>query len=151
MFVRDIMNQCEVVCTEDMPLDEVYKLMQENSCGHITVVENYAHRSPVGIITEHDICFQILGRGRDPRGLTAASVMNTNISRAPATLTLADCMLLMHENDARQAFVVDEDGALTGTVTDWYIQSTKTKQHIEDLLSRAVARVHRPAAVNQIF
>jgi CBS domain-containing protein len=151
MFVRDIMNQCAVVCTEDMSLEKVYKLMQENNCDHVIVVENYAHRTPIGIITEHDICLQVVGRGRNPRGLTAANVMNTNITRALATLTLTDCILLMQEKDAKQAFVVDENGTLHGTVTNYDIESTKNKQHIEDLLSRAVARAHRPSAVNRIF
>lgn len=151
MFVRDIMNQCSVVCTEDMPLEKVYKLMQENDCDHITVVENYAHNTPIGIITEHDICFQVVGRGRNPRGLTAANVMNTNITRALATLTLTDCALLMEESDARRAFVVDENGTLRGTVRDIDIQITRNRQHIEDLASRAIAREYRPSVVNRIF
>jgi CBS domain-containing protein len=152
MFVRDIMNQCAVVCTEDMSLEKVYKLMQENTCDHVIVVENYAHRTPIGIITEHDICLQVVGRGRNPRGLSAANVMNTNITRALATLTLTDCILLMQEAEAKQAFVVDENGTLHGTVTNYDIESTKTKQHIEDLLSRAVSKTHRAAASpNRIF
>lgn len=151
MFVRDIMNQCSVVCTEDMPLEKVYKLMQDNNCDHITVVENYAHLTPIGIITEHDICLQIVGRGRNPRGLTAANVMNTNITRALANLTLADCALLMEESAANRAFVVDENGTLRGTVRDIDIQISKNKQHIEDLASRVVSRERRPLVSNRIF
>jgi len=151
MFVRDIMNQCSVVCTEDMPLEKVYKLMQDNNCDHITVVENYAHHTPIGIITEHDICIQVVGRGRNPRGLTAANVMNTNITRALATLTLTDCALLMEETAVKHAFVVDENGTLRGTVRDEDIRLTKNKLHIEDLASRVVAREYRPSYVNRIF
>lgn len=152
MFVRDIMNQCAVVCTEDMPLEKVYNLMQENNCDHMIVVENYAHRTPIGIITEHDICFQVVGRGRNPRGLTAGNVMNTNIARALATLSLTDCILLMQESEAEQAFVVDENGTLHGTVTHRDIESTKTKQHIEDLISRAVSKNRRMSVTaNRIF
>ena len=151
MFVRDIMNQCSVVCTEDMPLEKVYKLMQDNNCDHVTVVENYAHNTPIGIITEHDICLQVVGRGRNPRGLTAANVMNTSITRALATLTLADCALLMEESEAKQAFVVDENGTLRGTVRDIDIQISKNRQHIEDLASRVFSREYRPPVENRIF
>lgn len=151
MFVRDIMNQCSVVCTEDMPLEKVYKLMQDNNCDHVTVVENYAHNTPIGIITEHDICIQVVGRGRNPRGLTAANVMNTNITRALATLTLTDCALLMEECDAKRAFVVDENGTLRGTVRDIDIQFTRNRQHIEDLANRAISREYRPSVSNRIF
>lgn len=151
MFVRDIMNQCSVVCTEEMPLEKVYKLMQDNNCDHITVVENYAHNTPIGIITEHDICLQVVGRGRNPRGLTAANVMDTNITRALATLTLTDCALLMEESAAKRAFVVDENGTLRGTIRDEDIQVSRSKQHIEDLAGMVVAREHRPSASNRIF
>jgi isocitrate dehydrogenase len=151
MLVRDIMNQCSVVCTEDMPLEKVYKLMQDNNCDHITVVENYAHNTPIGIITEHDICLQVVGRGRNPRGLTAANVMNTNITRARATLTLADCALLMEESEVKRAFVVDENGTLRGMVRDIDIQVSKNRQYIEDLTSRVVSREQRPSVANRIF
>lgn len=151
MFVRDIMNQCATVCTEEMPLEKVYMLMQENNCDHIIVVENYAHNTPIGIITEHDICFQVVGRGRNPRGLTAANVMNTNVTRALSTLTLADCALLMEETMSGMAFVVDENGTLCGTVRNIDIQVSKDRQHIEDLASMVVAREYRPSIENRIF
>lgn len=151
MFVRDIMNQCATVCTEEMALENVYKLMQENKCDHVIVVENYAHHTPIGIITEHDICYQVVGRGRNPRGLTAANVMNTNVTRALTTLTLADCALLMEETMASMAFVVDENGALRGTVRDIDIQVSKDRQHIEDLAGMIVAREYRPSVENRIF
>jgi predicted transcriptional regulator len=134
-----------------MPLEKIYKMMQDNNCDHITVVENYAHLTPIGIITEHDICMQVVGRGRNPRGLTAANVMNTNIARALATLTLADCALLMEETAVKQAFVVDENGTLRGTVRDEDIQMTRDKAYIEELAGRVVAREFKPSAVNRIF
>jgi CBS domain-containing protein len=134
-----------------MPLEKVYKLMQDNNCDQITVVENYAHNTPIGIITEHDICLQVVGRGRNPRGLTAANVMNTDIRRALATLTISDCALLLEESSAKRAFVVDENGTLRGLVRDIDIQFSKNRQHIEDLASRVVSRENRTSVANRIF
>ena len=77
--------------------------------------------------------------------------MNTNITRARATLTLADCALLMEESDVKRAFVVDENGTLRGIVRDIDIQVSKNRQYIEDLTSRVVSREHRPSVANRIF
>jgi predicted transcriptional regulator len=111
-----------------MPLTRVYQLMQENGCDYVTVVESYAHQKPIGIITEHDICMQVVGNRRDPRALTAANVMNTNIIKAPFNLTLADCFDLLETNQAKQALIVNEDGMFCGTLTQFDLEKSETKR-----------------------
>ncbi len=151
MFIKDIMNCSAVVCTEDTPLPQVYQMMQESNCDYVTVVESHAHRTPIGIITEHDICLQIVGRGRDPRGLTAANVMNTNIVKALYTVSLTDCSEMMSVSQAKRAFVVDENGMFCGTLSHFDIETTKTRQHLEDLASRAISKENYTSKINRIF
>jgi predicted transcriptional regulator len=68
-------------CTEDTPLETVYDMLQSSENGLIVVIDGRAHRVPIGIITEHSICEQIIRRRRDPRGLTAANVLNCKFSK----------------------------------------------------------------------
>ena len=151
MFVKDIMSRNSIVCTEDTPLAEVYQIMQETGCDYAAVVESRAHRTPIGIITEHDICFQIIAKGRDPRGLTAANVMNTNVVKALYTASLTDCSEMMSINQAKRAFIVDENGMFCGTLSNFDIETNQNKQYIEDLASRALSKENQTSRINRIF
>lgn len=79
MTIGELMSTCVVECTEDTAIEEVYDLLQK--CGHrmVVVIDTRAHRRPIGVVTERSICEQIIGRGRNPRGLAAGSAMDTRI------------------------------------------------------------------------
>jgi CBS domain-containing protein len=116
MLLENIMDRDVPVCTEDVPLEDVLELMDTAGTDHVFVVENYAHRKPIGVITEHDICRQVVGRGRNPRGLTAANVMNTRLVRLNADRSLSECSDIMCENGSKIACVIDGSGVLSGSV-----------------------------------
>ncbi|HEV8592401.1 MAG TPA: CBS domain-containing protein, partial [Pyrinomonadaceae bacterium] len=69
MLVREIMSTCIAECTEETPLARVYESMR--NCGHgvVVVIESRYHRIPIGVVTEHTICEQIISRQRNPQGL----------------------------------------------------------------------------------
>ena len=81
MRVSEIMSRCVTVCTEDAGLEEVYELIQK--CEHkiVVVVDSNAHRVPIGVTTEHRICEQIIAKGRNPKTLSAGSVMDARIKK----------------------------------------------------------------------
>lgn len=151
MYVRDFMNEDSVVCTEDTPLENVYQLMMGNNLEYVTVVESRAHRIPIGIITEHEICQQIVVKGRSPRGLTAANVMNTHIAKISYAASLADCSDLMQETPAKLVFVTDEDGMLCGTLSRSDVEQKKTQQPVETLFGGAVAQQYQTPGVNRLY
>src|SRR3982751_1359661 len=81
MIIRDIMTECPAECIEDAPLSEVYELIQKCDHGYVVVLDSSAHRVPIGVVSEHSICEQIIGRGRNPKVLRAGSVMDSRIRR----------------------------------------------------------------------
>lgn len=116
MQLRDVMTEKGAVCTESMPLQQVYEMMRQSAGGFATVVENQAHQKPIGIITEHDICLQIVGKNRSPKGMAAANVMNTKITKVVRDTSVSECARLAEENGAERILIVDENGILCGTV-----------------------------------
>lgn len=116
MLLTDIMKETGAVCTESMPLQQVYEMMRQSGGGFATVVENHAHQKPLGIITEHDICLQVVGKNRDPKGMAAANVMNTRFTKVNRDLGMAECARLAEECGAEHILVVDENGILCGTL-----------------------------------
>lgn len=151
MFVRDIMSSSPAVCTEEMPLLKVYNIMLENDCDFVSVIESYAHQMPIGVVTEHDICMQIVAHGRNPRNLTAANVMNTGVLKISDTSTLAECSGLIRENRTKKVLVIDENGALCGTLTQSDIDNTKTERHIDDLFGNSTNKNYTNNSINRIF
>ena len=85
MFVSEIMSRCVTECTEDMKVEEVYDLIQKCDHGLVVVVDSESHRVPIGIVNERSICEQIIAKGRNPRNLTAGSVMDTRVMKVRAS------------------------------------------------------------------
>ena len=91
MLVKEIMSTCIAECTEDMSLERVYHLMQ--NCGHkvVVVVESKYHRVPIGVVTERTILEQIVGRGRNPKGLRkGARLLRQDVRFAPEAPILCE-------------------------------------------------------------
>lgn len=151
MFAKDIMNKCSVICTEEMPLIDVYQLMLDNECEYVLVVESHAHNNPTGVITEHDICLQIIAKGRNPRTLTAASVMNAEITKTLDTSTVSYCANLLQSSRTKRLFVVDENGAFCGVITSKDIDSNKIERPVDTINRSAFLGEYRNPGINRIF
>lgn len=148
MFVRDLIDKSPAVCTEDLPLEQVYKLMQEKDSDNVVVIESNAHRIPIGIVTEHEICMQVVGRGRSPRGMTAANVMNTNFAKAGLESDVSDCR--QRPTGRNRVIVVDETGALQGVLPE-SIKAEATASKIPGRLFNNVLPQSPMAAFDRIF
>lgn len=117
MLVCEIMNGSSPICTEDMLLGDVYGLMEEHGQDYVTVVDSLAHKIPIGIISVHGICAQILRRGRNPRGMTAANVMSADYVKTDRWLYVEECRELIDIKEAETVIVVDDSGSFQGSLT----------------------------------
>lgn len=151
MFARDIMNKDVVMCTGEIPLSKVYELMQDKECEFVSVVEDYAHKNPIGVITEHDICLNIIGKERNPRGLLAASVMNSKVVRVSEVSSINHCVNLLDGDKRRILLVVDENGSFCGTISLADLE-VKKNLHQTELLNRSsfLSEFGNPG-INRIF
>lgn len=116
MRIREIMSRCVTVCTEDTGLEEVYELIQK--CEHklVVVVDSNAHRVPIGVTSEHTICEQIIARGRNPRTLSAGSVMDARIKKLSED-QLIESIDANELNDLTAIVVVNSDRQIIGLVS----------------------------------
>lgn len=116
MKVSEIMTKNPACCTPDTGLQEVAKMMVDDDCGCIPVVDSQDSKMPVGMITDRDITCRIVAKGQNPLELTAQDAMsNTVVSVTPDT-SLEECANLMEESQIRRVAVVDENGACCGIV-----------------------------------
>jgi CBS-domain-containing membrane protein len=116
MFVSEIMSSCMAECTEDTKLEDAFELIQRCDHGTIVVVDSLAHRVPIGVVTERSICEQIIRRGRNPRSLTAGSVMDSRIKKVSST-DLVETLQRANNADVAAIVVVDDSRHACGLVS----------------------------------
>jgi len=110
------MSSCVAVCTEDTALEEVYELIQKCDHKSIVVVDSNAHRVPIGIASEHSILEQIVARGRNPRTLSAGSVMDARIKKVPEDQLLENISIVDLQTLSAMV-VVNTDRQIIGLVS----------------------------------
>jgi CBS domain-containing protein len=139
--VRDIMTEDPACSTPDTPLQEVARLMAENDCGCIPVVESEQNPRPVGVVTDRDIACRVVAEGKNPQELTAADCMSTPCVTVTEETSVDDCCAVLEENQIRRAVVVDEKGDCCGMVA----QADIAQQGTNEQAAGVVESVFRPS------
>ncbi|MEO5857510.1 MAG: CBS domain-containing protein [Pyrinomonadaceae bacterium] len=116
MNVKEVMTADPACCTSDMSLQEAAKLMVDNDCGCIPIVDNIDSKKPVGMITDRDITIRTVAEGKNPLELRVSDAMTANAITVTAQTSLEECCNLMESNQVRRVAVVDENGSCCGII-----------------------------------
>ncbi|HEX8368651.1 MAG TPA: DUF1508 domain-containing protein [Pyrinomonadaceae bacterium] len=116
MQVREVMSENPACCTPDSSLQEVARMMIENDCGCIPVVDNQSNKKPVGTITDRDITIRTVAAAQNPLAMKASDIMSIDIATIQPDSSLEECFRAMEERDIRRILVVDEKGGCCGIV-----------------------------------
>lgn len=142
MLVKEIMTENPACCTADTSLQEVAKMMVDNDCGCIPVVEDTAHNKPIGTITDRDICCRSVAEGKNPLEMSASDVMTKNVITVTPDTSVEDCCNTMEDNQIRRVVVIDDNGSCCGMVAQADIANNasdnKTAEVVQEV-SKATA------------
>ena len=114
MNVSSVMTPNPACCTATTPLRDVAKMMLDNDCGQIPVVDE--SQRPIGVVTDRDIAVRVVAEGRDTNQTTAADAMSMPVRTVTSDTSLKDAVCLMEADQIRRVPVVDSDGKLAGIV-----------------------------------
>ena len=117
MQVKEVMTSDPACCTADTPLPEVARMMIENDCGEIPVVENQASRVPIGVVTDRDIVCRTVANGLNPLELTAADCLSKPVVTVTQDTSLEECCRIMEAKLIRRVPVVDARGSCCGIIS----------------------------------
>ena len=115
MEVQDIMTREVHSCREDDFLDRPVRIMWENSCGVVPVVD--AKSRPLGILSDRDVAFAALHHDKRLREIPVREVMERNVVTCRPHNTVSDAEEIMRENHIRRLPVVDPFGVLLGILS----------------------------------
>ncbi len=136
-LAREIMTPTPAVCTPNTTLDEVAKLMRQNDCGEIPVIDS-AER-PIGVVTDRDIVCRVVAEGKNPSAYTAEGCMSQPVVTVTLDATLEDVVATMEKHRIRRVPVVDESGACAGIIAQADVAWTERLSEVGELV-REVSR-----------
>lgn len=111
--VSAIMTPNPATCRINTPAREIARMMLDNDCGLIPVLDD--QNRPLGVVTDRDIAIRMVANGGNGT-TTAGEVMSSPAKTVLADSDLKSCICLMEEAKVRRVPVVDGSGKLAGIV-----------------------------------
>src|SRR5690349_474965 len=96
MRAREIMTSNPACCLPETPLPEVARLMCDNDCGAIPVIDGAG--APLGVVTDRDIACRIVAERKDALQSTALDCMTRDPVTVRPDTSIEDCCLLLERN-----------------------------------------------------
>jgi CBS domain-containing protein len=124
-------------CSPMTTLDQIAKLMTQNDCGEIPVVD--AAERPIGVITDRDIVCRVVADGKNPSAYTAEHYMSQPVVTVRVDAPLDEIMSTMEKHQIRRIPVVDERGCCTGIIAQADLAWTGGEHDVAELV-REVSR-----------
>ena len=131
MQVREIMTEDPACCGPDDSVQEAARLMVQNDCGEVPVVDESGR--PVGVITDRDIACRCVAEGKD-LDTPVSEVMSAPVVTVTPDTDLDECCAKMEESQVRRIPVVDEEGRCCGIVSQADVARVASERETAELV-----------------
>jgi CBS domain-containing protein len=138
MNVLEVMTRAPACCSRETPLQEVARMMVDNNCGLIPILDDAG--ALCGVITDRDIVCRTLAIGRDPVQLTAKDAMTTECITVADNSSIEHVCDTLEKNQIRRAIVIDDNKRVVGVVAQ-----ADLARKSEILGGEVVAAVSKPS------
>jgi CBS domain-containing protein len=143
-LARDVMTRKPARCSPDTTLDVVARLMVQNNCGQIPVVD--VSDQIIGVVTDRDIVSRVVAKGRNPLMYTAESCMSFPVVTLPDDTPLEDVISAMEGHQIRRVPVVDDEGCCAGIISQADVVFAEPPKKTAELLCELSRDKGRPPA-----
>lgn len=154
MRVKDLMTQPACTVHVNDNANSAAKMMWENDCGIVPVVDDDGHL--VGVVTDRDVCMAAHFQGRTLAEIPVHAFMSREPSSCHADDALAHAEQVMSDRQIHRVPVIDQQGAPIGvlSVSDLAREAARTGNGKAagdpgDALVHTVAAIYRPRWANR--
>ncbi len=146
--VSELMTRHPSCATPQTPIMEAARMMVEDDCGLIPVVDNLQDNQLVGVITDRDIVVRVVARGRDTAEAMVQDAMSgDDLATLDENASVDDCLLIMSDRQVRRVPIVGRDGSLVGIVSQADLaRASSQDESLEDDLADAVEEISQPGS-----
>ncbi len=112
---RDLMTDSPAVCTQDTTAQDAARMMEQNDCGSLPVVESRDSMKLTGMVTDRDLALRVLGRGMGCE-TKIREAMTRNVSAVKLDDDLDAVERVMSGQQVRRVPVVDDQDRVAGII-----------------------------------
>jgi CBS domain-containing protein len=116
MRIKQIMTKDPSCCVPSDPAKHAAVIMRDEHVGIVPVIDNEQSRKVVGVVTDRDLCMNVIAEGRDPNQVCVEDCMTTKIVSCLPDDSVEQATQLMRDNQIRRVLVVDGARELCGIV-----------------------------------
>jgi CBS domain-containing protein len=141
---REVMTADPACCTPNTSLDQVAKMMVQNDCGEIPVID--VNDRVVGVVTDRDIVCRVVADGKNPIAYTAETCMSQPVVTVQADDPIEQVLSTMEKHQIRRVPVVDERGCCAGIISQADVAWAEPLPEVGELVrevSRDMGRASR--------
>ncbi|MEM9266007.1 MAG: CBS domain-containing protein [Cyanobacteria bacterium P01_F01_bin.13] len=148
LFVKDIMTKPVIVIRGSATVENAIWLMRTKRVRSL-IVENADEQEPYGILTERDIIYKVIAKGRSPQFVRVDSIMRCPCVRMPMDATLEEASQIFSATSMHRAPVI-ESGRLVGIVslTDILMKGHQGLWSRDDLSQRVQAALQHARIID---
>jgi CBS domain-containing protein len=128
-------------CTPATTLDQVARMMVQNNCGEIPVVD--VNDRPIGVVTDRDIVCRVVADGKNPGAHIVESCMSRPVVTVKPDDPLEHVVATMEEHQIRRVPVIDERGCCAGIVSQADIARAEPLSEIGELVRKVSQQTGR--------
>jgi len=116
MKIKHVMTKDPTYCVSADTAQRAARIMRDGDTGVVPVIENEQSRKVVGIVTDRDLCMNVVAEGGDPRTTQVHEAMTTTVVTCSPQDSVDKATELMRENQIRRIPIIDEHHRLMGIV-----------------------------------
>jgi CBS domain-containing protein len=136
-LARHFMTPDPACCRPHTTLDLVAKMMVQNDCGEIPVLD--VTDRPIGVVTDRDIVCRVVAEGKNPMAYPAEICMSASVATVQADAPIEEVLSMMESRQVRRVPVVDEKGCCIGIISQADVASVGRTHQVAELV-REVSR-----------
>lgn len=117
MQVHEIMTAAPACCCRGETAQQAANIMRDLNVGAIPIVESDKDDTLIGLVTDRDLCLEVLADGTYPQEKNVEDCMSAELVTCKADDTLEKVVGLMQQHQVRRIPVVDSHNHIQGIVS----------------------------------
>ena len=117
MRVKHVMTKNPTCCLTTDKARTVAGIMRDEHTGIVPVIDNEQSQKIVGVVTDRDLCMNVVAEGRGPDAVTVEECMTATVVTCSSTDSVEKATELMKDNQVRRIPVVDGERRVQGIVS----------------------------------
>jgi CBS domain-containing protein len=129
------MTENPICCLPEDNVGQAARIMRRERAGSIPVVTDELKKELIGVITDRDLAYKVVGESRDAMRTQVYDVMTAAAVACRADDDVISALLAMQEHQIRRIPVMDNSGRLVGVIsdTDIAVRVPPTMKLVRDL------------------